>query len=321
MNVLVTNRQENELSKINLEIIKTLRGEFSADEIISTFSNYYFNKMILDLTAIKNYENVSNIQKLSLGLDVNKIIILLPEGGEETKPTYLSKLISMGLYNFTTKVEGIEYLYNNPNAYKDVVHLHNLGNSAAKDKHIVFEVPKEEKKIEVIRKVIGFKNITDGAGSTSIVYMLKRELENFYGVPAKAIEVNKRDFIYLGDKTLVSTTSLDVAEEVANSSNFNIILIDLNDANEDICDEVIYLIEPSNFKLNKLKYKDPNLITNLSTRKVILNKCTLANEEIAAFERANSIKVFSAIRPFNDMTNKTLFGGLLKRLEIITDLR
>ena len=115
MNVLITNQQEALLSGLTVEIIKTLRGEYEAEEIIGTFSNFFFGRMILDLTAIKDYQNLTNIQKLSIGLPVEKIILLLPANGNFSTNAYLSKLISMGFYNFTTNLEGIEYLINNPN--------------------------------------------------------------------------------------------------------------------------------------------------------------------------------------------------------------
>ena len=35
--------------------------------------------MILDITAIKDYKNIANIQKLSVSLDMDKVILLLDE--------------------------------------------------------------------------------------------------------------------------------------------------------------------------------------------------------------------------------------------------
>ena len=42
MNVLVVNQQENVISSLNVEVIKTLRGTFTADELIGTFTNFFF---------------------------------------------------------------------------------------------------------------------------------------------------------------------------------------------------------------------------------------------------------------------------------------
>jgi hypothetical protein len=83
-------------------LIKRIDGMFPADEIIRTFQNFFFNKMVLDITAIEGYQDVKNIQKLSIGLDMSKVILLLDNLPETTSPAYLSKLISIGIYNFTT---------------------------------------------------------------------------------------------------------------------------------------------------------------------------------------------------------------------------
>ena len=82
--------------------------------------------MILDLTALKDYRDVRNLQKFAMSLDVEKIIVLLPDTPECLAPRFLSKLISMGIYNFTTNLDGVNYLLTNPNTYRDVAHLHQI---------------------------------------------------------------------------------------------------------------------------------------------------------------------------------------------------
>lgn len=320
MNALITNKQDGTLAKLGLEIIKTLRGEFSADDIIGAFANNYYNRYIIDITAIKDYQDIANIQKITLALPVDKIILLIPPRSNEATPAYLSKLISVGLYNFTSSIEGVTYLYDHPNSYKDVAHLHNLSGTASSNKPVNMVVPKKmEVEEEIPQRIIGFKNITDAAGATSLVVRLKKEIETFYNKSVKAIEVNKRDFIYIPDKNLVSKNSFNIKEEIDASSTYDVILIDLNDASPDICDDVFYLIEPSNIKMNKLKFKDDNFLLSFRDKKIILNKCLLENMEIAAFENENGIKVYNAIRPFSDKSDKSVFAGLLKRLNIIRE--
>ena len=77
MNVLVSNLNKDKFSSLGVDIIKSITGEFDVDEIVQSFSNFFFNRMFLDITAIKDYKNFANIQKLSLGLDVDKIIIFI----------------------------------------------------------------------------------------------------------------------------------------------------------------------------------------------------------------------------------------------------
>ena len=83
MNVIIANQQKEIIAGLDIDIIKSLDGEFDADELVSMFQNFYFGKMILDLTAVRDYKNLQNIQKLSMALDVEKIIILLPASDPE----------------------------------------------------------------------------------------------------------------------------------------------------------------------------------------------------------------------------------------------
>lgn len=329
MNVLITNNQESILSSLNIEIIKTLRGEYDAEELIGIFANFFFGRMILDLTAIKKYDDISNLQKLSISLPVDKIILLVPANTKYAENAYLSKLISMGYYNFTTNIEGVEYLLANPNSYKDVAHLHQLETA-------VIQVPgpaspggplpissravratSEELQAPTIR-VIGFKNVTDNAGATTLVYILKKELEQFHGVSVKAIEINKRDFSYFRDKSLVSVNKNEYIRELSNSSGVQLILVDINDMSDESFNEVIYLVEPSIVKINKLVRRDQRAFEKLKDKKVVLNKSMISNEEIGEFASEAGVSVFAAIRPFNDRSNQPVLTSFLNRIGIIT---
>ena len=129
MNVIIANKYKDMLMSLNIEIIKSMEGVFEVDEIIDTFSNFYFDRMILDITAIKNYTDLDNLQKLSINLDVSRVILVLDDSPQSESQEYLSKLISMGIYNFTRNLEGINYLLGHPNNYRDVAHIHNVDSS------------------------------------------------------------------------------------------------------------------------------------------------------------------------------------------------
>lgn len=330
MNVLITNQQETLLSGLSVEIIKTLRGEYDAEEIIGTFSNFFFGRMILDLTSIKNYQNITNIQKLSIGLPVEKIILLLPANGEYSTNQYLSKLISMGFYNFTTNLEGVEYLINNPNTYKDVAHLHQIEPVVAvapmampgmQPQPIVTEASGEVAQQMVPEppkvRVIGIKNATDGAGATTLVVTMKRELEKFHGLSVKAIEVGKRDFVYFNDKSLVSIGKPEFLSEISKSANYDLVLVDLNDMDENACSEVYYLIEPSIIKINKIVKRDKNVFEKLKNERIIINKSMISNDEITEFATESGLRIFTALRPFNDRSRTQVLTNLLNRMGII----
>ena len=59
MNVIVSNLNKDEFSNLGVDIIKSISGEFDVEEIVQSFSNFFFNRMFLDITAIKDYKNVS----------------------------------------------------------------------------------------------------------------------------------------------------------------------------------------------------------------------------------------------------------------------
>ena len=110
MNVIISNQQDNILSGLNIEVIKSIQGEFDVNDIVASFSNFFFSRMILDVTALLDYTNIVTYQKLSIGLPTDKIILLLPSQTVVSSNEFLSKLISMGYYNFTTNLEGLVYL-------------------------------------------------------------------------------------------------------------------------------------------------------------------------------------------------------------------
>jgi len=172
MNVVIVNQQEAAVSNLGIEIIKSMRGCFTPDELIGTFSNFYFLRMIIDVTALQNFEDPVTYQKLSIGLPVDKIILLIPPTSQLTNSMFLSKLISMGYYNFTTNSDGIRYLLATPNTYRDVAHLHQIEApqpvlpQAGAQQQSNGKMNDSSLSLPTIR-ILGVKNVTDGAGSSS----------------------------------------------------------------------------------------------------------------------------------------------------------
>ena len=76
MNVIISNRYSEMLTNLPIDIIKNVRGEYDADVIVSNFQNFFFNKMILDITAVKNYKDINNIGKNSPIFTINQAIFL-----------------------------------------------------------------------------------------------------------------------------------------------------------------------------------------------------------------------------------------------------
>ena len=295
MNVIVSNKYQSMLEGIGIDVIKTKNGEFEVEDIINEFQNFFFQRMILDITALKNYRDIKTLQKLSINLDMDKIILLLDDTADSTSTDYLSKLISMGIYNFTKNVEGIMYLYNNPNSYRDVAHIQQLDFNGGQD--VIVE--KYESTVSGTR-IIGIKNVTKQSGATTLTYMIRNQLLQHYS--AVAIEVNKTDFKYFNDRKLVSTTSAEIGNVVARYTDKDVILIDINDSvqAEQICNDVIYLVEPSIIKLNKLMLLNRNAFKNLKDKKVILNQSILSSKDVLDFEYEAGVKIFYNMPPLDE---------------------
>lgn len=317
MNVIVSNLNKDKFSSLNIDIIKSINGEYDAEEIVQTFSNFFFNRMFLDITAIKNYQNISNIQKLSVGMDVNKIIILLNDDSVVNSNSYLSKLVSVGIYNFARNVEEMLYLYNNPNSYKDVAHYQNMNdNSITVDETV--ELNKELLMDDI--KIIGIKNFTEDAGATSLIYMLKNTLIKFYSVVA--LEINKKDFLFYNDNYMISVNSKEISKYISKYKDVNIILIDLNDLDEattsSMCTDVLYLVEPSLIKINKLVMFDTNVLNKLNRKKVILNKSFFNSKDIKDFEFESNLKIYYNLPCMYDrIDNSNILIPLLEKMDLV----
>ncbi len=297
MNVMVVNKYKELLMGLDIEVMKSIEGVFNVDEIIDTFTNFYYDKMILDITAIRDYQNFDNLQKLAMNINMENVILLLDDNPESDSKTYLSKLISLGIYNFTRNAEGINYLLVHPHTYKDVVNIHNLQDLEAQNSE-----GEEGSYSNGKLRIIGFKNVTTHAGSTSLIYMIRKLLSETKSVGA--IEVNKVDFLYFNDPDMVSTTSTDLPKELMKKQMCDVVLVDLNDYDDvAICSKVYYLIEPSTIKINKMLRKNKNILEQLKNENVVLNKCVLSSEDIATFEFETKLKILYSIPPVDDRQN------------------
>ena len=64
MNVIISNKYQALLANLDIAVIKTINGVFTIDELVAQFSNFYFNKMIIDITALDDYENISKLKSI-----------------------------------------------------------------------------------------------------------------------------------------------------------------------------------------------------------------------------------------------------------------
>ena len=289
MNVIVSNKYQTLLSNLNIDVIKNINGIFSVEDLAVQFKNFFFNKMILDITALENYENINTIQKLSVALDMNKVILLLDDSPRVNSAVYLSQLVSMGIYNFTKNVDAITFLMDNPNTYKDVASFHQLNLNTA-DNNMNDDKYAQDNGF-IGQRIIGIKNLTPHAGATTLAYLFKKHLEELYKV--RAVEIESHDFIYLGDETLDSVNSFELKNYLNRNSDFEVLIIDLGDNDADLyCTDIIYLIEPGLIQLNRLIKEDNRVFENMKGKKIILNRSVLSPSDVSDFEKESGSKVF-----------------------------
>ena len=58
MNVIIANEQQNQLNNLDVDVIKSVTGQYDATEIVEMFKSFFYSKMILDVTAIKKHEDI-----------------------------------------------------------------------------------------------------------------------------------------------------------------------------------------------------------------------------------------------------------------------
>ncbi len=166
------------------------------------------------------------------------------------------------------------------------------------------------------KKIIGIKNVTIHAGSTTLTYLLMNMLKNKYKKRVSAIEINKNDFKYYQDNTMLSVSAGDITNILNN--NDEIIIVDLNDCHDtSFCNEILYLVEPSIIKLNKLMMENRFIFRELQNKKIILNKSMLSSNDVKALSKEAGVEMFMNIPPVNDRINNQIIEDLIKKIDII----
>ena len=327
MNVIVLNERK-ELNNLNIDIIKNVDGIYSVEELIGMFTNFFFNKMILDITAIKDYTDYSNLKKLFQSVDGNKVIVYLNDISNTKE--FISDLITLGVYNFTTNYEEIIELFNNPKRFDDVKNLQISKNTydinseideslgVNQEKEFTFEdfiLPGE---YDGDKKIIGVVNLTSHAGATTLVVQMIKQLNINYR--AIGIEMSKQDFIFFNTPYLYSCTSReDVLKKIKEHKDVDAVIVDLNNVDhKEFCTDVIYLIEPGTIKLTKLIKSNSKIFEELSGEKIILNRTNMDEKQVSEFEVESKIKVFSIVSNFRDNLDRVIsVDKLLSKLGYI----
>ena len=107
--------------------------------------------------------------------------------------------------------------------------------------------------------------------------------------------------------------------EIVRNKDASVILIDLNDSDNDgVCGDVLYLLEPSSIKLNKLMRRNRKIFEELRGKKIILNQSLLTNKDVMDFEYEGRTKVFYNLPPLNDRERSPVLADFLTKLGLLT---
>ena len=120
MNVIVSNKQKDIIDNANIDAIKDLTGLFNVDDLIAKFKNYFFSKMILDVTSVENFTSREVLQKLVTGIGSDRLIVLLPQTPEPPNE-FKKMLIDLKIYNFSNNINDVVKFIDNPNTYETVM--------------------------------------------------------------------------------------------------------------------------------------------------------------------------------------------------------
>ena len=294
MNIVIENLNSSIIDSISIATIKRLNGTYDVGALFNEISPLSYEKVIMDITSLNNYNDINVLKSLISFIKPDNLILVLSK--DNVNEEYLNSIIELGIYNIAYTAEHIVELYSNPNNYEDAIILIN--------------------KSKKITKTIGFKNVTKHAGSTTLIYILKKHLDKYRKV--LALEIDKLDFNFFYNKEMISIQDNAVDMTLEKYGNTDIILIDLNNSKNAVkyCDEIIYLVEPTMIRINESMMVDPTTFNSLKDKKVILNKSPLTNDEIKEFEGESHIKPYYVLPMLNERRNSDLINNLIDKLKL-----
>ena len=294
MNIVIENLNSGIIDSISIATLKRLNGTYDVGTLFNEISSLSYEKVIMDITSLNNYNDINVLKSLISFIKPDKLILVLNK--ENISIEYLNSIIEIGIYNIAYTAEHIVELYSNPNNYEDAIILIN--------------------KSKKITKIIGFKNVTKHAGSTTLIYILKKHLDKYRKV--LALEIDKLDFSFFYNKEMISIQDNAVDMTLEKYGNTDIILIDLNNSKNAVkyCDEIIYLVEPTMIRINESMMVDPTTFNSLKDKKVILNKSPLTGDEIKEFESESHIKAYYVLPMLNERRNSDLINNLIDKLKL-----
>lgn len=305
MNLVIVNENTIVVNALTIDIIKVLNGVYDVNSIEKELVNFYFNKVIIDITAIKNYFSSFDLFEFLNYFGKDKVILLLNDSAYCNSKEFLTQLINNGYYNFTSNSQGVSFLVNRSNTYEDVKKYIQTTTFISELNSSIGSTNIQTKTNNI--KIIGIKNLSEGAGSTTLMQQMVKQLAFNYKV--KGIELNGFDAIYFRRPDIIFCNDYTEAEtNIQGLKGIDAIIIDLNEFEDKnkICTDIIYLLEPGTIRISKFikninKYKD-----KLNDMKIVLNRSALKDEEINYFEKETGLNIYYNLTNFDDKKDRLL---------------
>ena len=299
MYIIIKNENSRIINNLTVNVSKTLVGDFTREDLDRELNLINYDKAIVDITSIRNYYDDNYLYKfLEFFRSPSDVILLLNDGFVANSKHFLSKLISKGYYNFATTDSAVNRLLERNNTIDDVKEYMD-GNDFLKTDSIVSGIDKN-KKFETDKLIIGIENGFPHSGATTLMYMLVKEIGKSKKV--KGIEMINNDSLFFRDDRIISCESRIQFETIVKTINdIDVYIVDLNGSDvKEICNKVIYLIEPGTTKINKVVKGDRETYERLKNSDVVLNRSNIKDEEIKSLEYETKFKIVGNIPNLNE---------------------
>lgn len=305
MYIIIKNENSRIINNLTVNVSKTLVGDFTRDDLDRELNLVNYDKAIVDITSIRNYYDDNYLYNfLEFFRSPGDVILLLNDGFVANSKHFLSKLISKGYYNFATTDSAVNRLLERNNTVDDVKQYME-GYDFLKTDSIVSGIDKN-KKFETDKLIIGIENGVPHSGATTLMYMLVKEIGKSKRV--KGIEMKGNDSLFFRDDRVITCESRIQFETIVKTLNdIDIYIVDLNGSDvKEICNKVIYLIEPGTTKINKVVKGDRETYERLKNSDVVLNRSNIKDEEIKSLEYETKFKIVGNIPNLNERLDSNM---------------
>lgn len=313
MFIVIKNENSDIFNNLSVNVVKSLNGVFTRSDLEKELVDVNFDKVIIDLTSINDYSDNNNVfEFLDFFGNQDKVILVVNNDYIANNKEFISNIIGRGYYNFTNSSVGIIKLIQHSNSFDDVrSYVSGYDYLRVDSSSTDFNLDK----VRESKTIIGIENGVPHSGATTLMYMLVKQISEYKN--AKGIEMFRDDSLYFKDDRIVTCQSRAQFETIISSlKDVDIFIVDLNGSDvRNLCNKIIYLVEPGAAKINKIVKGDRDTYNKIVNSYVVLNRSNIKNEDITTFEYETKFKVVGNIPNLNErLDSNDSLDGLVKYL-------